>query len=195
MLTSIGRAATRRLVSVAANSSLATTSSRRILLPSKATTLHPLQQLTTAGIHFTAVRGYAAAKTATATKKKTTTAKKAAPKKTATKSKAKAKTTTKAKSKSKATTKKADPAPRGRKKKPLNEADKAKLERKTLKQIASYTEPKSLPEQPWIVFLTENITGQSVSPTEARTRFADLGAQYRSLPSTEMRVRIDQAWQ
>ena len=192
MLTTIGRAATKRLVSVTATSTItASTSSGRVAIT--AATLPSLQQLTVAGTRFTAVRGFAAAK-ATTTKKKTattTTAKKAAPKKTATATKAKAKTTKAKKTVTKSKAKKAaakKPAPRGRKRKPLSEDEKLKLEKRALKKRAQFAEPKLLPETPWVAYLTEKIKGTSIDPADARTRFTDLAASYKSLSAPELRV-------
>ena len=110
----------------------------------------------------------------------------AAPKKTAAKPKATAKAKTKATAKPKA---KKTGGTKTRRKKPLSDEAKAKLEKRTLKKTALYNEPKSLPETAWVVYLTENVRGVSTTPETARDRFGALASQYRALPATEMRVR------
>ncbi|KAK7753210.1 hypothetical protein SLS62_004729 [Diatrype stigma] len=196
MLTSIGRAATRRL---------AVTASRRAAVTQVRVAACGLgQQLNLSQSSLNRAKGYASAaqtktvaKTTAAKPKKTTAAKtttkaKAPAKgvkakaKPATKTKAKAKPATKAKSKSKA-----KPAVKAKAKKsrakPLSEAAKERLERKQLKQAANYTEPPSLANSAWKAYVVEQTKARTQSPSDLRGNMAEISAAWKSLPASEIR--------
>ncbi|RYP05320.1 hypothetical protein DL765_009871 [Monosporascus sp. GIB2] len=192
MLTSIGRAATRRLAT-GALSNAATSSSRIAIFQVVARS--PVRQLNLAGCGFNLVRNFAtrgrpkAGSTATGksrattAKSKTTTAKG----KTTTKSK-----TTAAKGKraaaKKGTKSKATSAakPRQRKKKALTDEEKATLQKKELKKTALFNEPKTSPESSWQLFVAEQTQGKSRKPDELRSSMQQLSDTYKSLSSSEL---------
>ncbi|RYP70195.1 hypothetical protein DL769_005074 [Monosporascus sp. CRB-8-3] len=188
MLTSIGRAAIRRLATATATVGNAATSSRRIAI-FQVVARSPVRQLNVAGSSFNLVRSFATrgrpkADTTATGKSKTTTAKR----KTTTKSKtttAKGKTAAAKKgTKSKATSA-AKPRQR-KKKKPLTDEKKATLQRKELKKTALFDEPKGSPESPWRLFIAEHTQGKSWKPDDLRSNMKQLSDAYKSLSSSEL---------
>ncbi|KAI1383193.1 uncharacterized protein F4822DRAFT_419589 [Hypoxylon trugodes] len=193
MLSSIGRAAIRRL-----GSTSIVASPRRIVVSRLADNC---------GREF--VRTFAAARTknsvtATASTKPATTK---GPSKTSTKTsrsiklkatkttkttkatKGKAKKTTRAKAKPRA---KATPK---RKKKELTPEKKAAVERRELRKTALFTEPKPLPHTPWVIFVTEQTKDKHTQPSELREKMKQLGQTYHTLSSSELQRYADVAEQ
>ncbi|KAI0842072.1 hypothetical protein F5Y06DRAFT_258931 [Hypoxylon sp. FL0890] len=177
MLSLIGRAATRRLISAPAP-----TSSYRIVVSRlAAVTLGPnrdfVRSLTQGTKKSSTATTTKSATKPTATKGRTKTSTKA----TASKPKSKAK----AKAKSKSKTKSAKSKPALRKKKVLTPEQKAALERKILRETALFTEPKPLPDNAWRVFVAEQTTNKPNNPLELGTRMSQLSQQMKGLPASE----------
>jgi hypothetical protein len=120
-------------------------------------------------------------KSTTATKKTATAASKA--KKTTTKTKK----ATPAKKKKKKVAKKTVKSVR-RPKKELTPEQKDVLQLRALKKKALFTEPKTLAESPWTLYVAENRKGVSSTPTETRRLIGELAASYKALPSFETSV-------
>ncbi|KAJ8130653.1 hypothetical protein O1611_g2974 [Lasiodiplodia mahajangana] len=180
MLYSIGRSATRRLASTA----FATSHARLVVFraPTKAHSAAP-------GIYSRysqAVRGYASAaqskKVSASKATKKTPAKKAAKKparKTTTKAKAKPKTKAKAKAKPKA-----KPASK-RVKRPISPERQTVLERRALKKVALFAEPKLASTQPWQLYVTEQSKGKG-DGQPLTGKVATWARNYKALSSDEM---------
>ncbi|KAI1756710.1 hypothetical protein F4782DRAFT_278456 [Xylaria castorea] len=184
MLFSISRSATRRL----ASTNFATSFARSVVF--RATTK---PQSNAPGIYKPSsqgIRGFASAgrpkKVSTSASAVTTPAKKPAKKPvkkpakklTVKRTKAKAKPKLKAKAKPKA---KAQAKPK-RTKKPVSDERKAILERQSLKRIALFAEPKTLPVQPYQLFITEAAKGKGDGKGMI-DKMAALGRDFRALPS------------
>ncbi|KAI8965985.1 hypothetical protein F5Y11DRAFT_235800 [Daldinia sp. FL1419] len=187
MLSSVGRAAVRRLVSMPV-----TTAPRRIAVswPLTHTIKYSrgfIQGFATAG----RPKGTATKKTATTSKDtdstKTTKSTKASAKETSARGKSKKATTTKAK----ATTSAASgTGARGAKKKALSPSKKAVLEKKELKKTALYGEPKHLPERPWTVYIYEQTKDKNVQPPELRTIMKGISEAFKAMSASE-RQRLE----
>lgn len=193
MLSSIGRAAIRRLISAPV-----TTSSNRIVVYSlSADSLRSgrlfVRGFATAGKPKTksSATTKSAAKpaatkgrTKTTTKAKATTATKttraAASKSKSTKSRTTAKA--KSKSKSKAKAKK----PKARKRQPLSPEKKIILERRELKKAALFDVQKRLPDSPWTVFVSESTKGTTGGPDLLSGRMGALSQEYKTLPASRI---------
>ncbi|KAI1105228.1 hypothetical protein F4804DRAFT_304723 [Jackrogersella minutella] len=188
MLSSIGRAAIKRLVSTPI-----TTSCGRIVVSQLS--------VRSLGPGRTLVRGFAAAakpKTAaaTTTKRATKPAATAGRTKKATTAKATKKPTktTKATKATKATTAKktkkkaAKPKtkPKLRRPKALSPVKAAILERKQLKQMALFTEPKQLPSSPWLLYVTEGTQGKAGGPAVIRTAMGRMSTEFKALPAARI---------
>ncbi|KAF3056587.1 putative hmg box protein [Daldinia childiae] len=191
MLSSIGRAAIRRLVSTSA-----TTTPRRIAIS------WPISR----GRGF--VQGFATAgqpKASTATKTTTKTSKPKATKTTKTTNATKAKSTRATKGTTKATATKARPKKatkakatkskgKGRavrKRKQLSPKKQAILEKRMLKKTALFDEPKLLPDSPWTVYVAEQTKNKSTSPSDLRARMVELAQNYRNIPASELQRLAD----
>ncbi|KAI1132072.1 hypothetical protein F5Y10DRAFT_261551 [Nemania abortiva] len=179
MLSSIGRSATRRLASTA----FATSHARLVVF--RATTK---PHFGAPSIYGSPIRGFASAgqtrKVSTSKSAGKSSTKKPAKKPTKkTTTKAKAKPKTKAKTKAKAKPK-AKPASK-RVKKPISAERKTLLERRALKRVALFTEPKLLPAQPWQLFVVEQTQGKKDGQTIVQ-KMASLGQEYKALPSSEI---------
>ncbi|KAI0555372.1 hypothetical protein F4679DRAFT_523473 [Xylaria curta] len=183
MLFSIGRSATGRL----ASTNFATSFARSVIL--RATKL----QSNAPGIYrpsFQGTRGFASAgrpkKVSASASAVTTPAKKSArkPAKKPTKKPAgkqiKAKATAKAKAKPKPKTK-----PKRAAKRPISEERKAILERQSLKKIALFAEPKTLPVQPYQLFIAE-MTQNKSDGQGLVNKMASLGRDFHALPSSRV---------
>ncbi|KAI1382172.1 hypothetical protein F4677DRAFT_401093 [Hypoxylon crocopeplum] len=174
MLSSIGRAAIKRLVATTA----AKSSSRIVLSSLTANSL---------GCGRAFIRSFATAgrpKGTTTTRRSTKpAATKASPKKSikkSTKTKAKPKTKT---TKSKATAKSGvKTRPRGR---PQTPERKAIVERQKLKKTALFTEPKRLADSSWTLFIFEQTKNKTGSPVDVRGRMASLSQAFKELPASE----------
>ncbi len=188
MLFSFGRSATRRLASTALTAS------------STSSVVYRATTFKAPGIYGYfphTIRGFAAAgrpkKVSASEGAKKTPAKKPVKKpvkKPATKStqktKAKAKPKPKLKPKPKTKTKpKTKPGPKP--KKVISEKQKGILERRKLKEAALFSEPKLLPGQPWLVFVTERTQG--TKPGNMTAQMAALSQDYKALSSSELQVR------
>ncbi|KAI1661404.1 hypothetical protein F4813DRAFT_347432 [Daldinia decipiens] len=190
MLSSIGRAAIRRLVSTSA-----TTAPRRIAISWPITRGRGfVQGFATAG-QLKATATKVTTKTSKPKATKTTTATKAtkgSTKATATKAKAKKATASKATTaKSKAPKSKAKGKGKGRKRQPMTPEKQAILERRVLKKTALFTEPKFLPDSQWTVFVAEQTRNKVTSPSGLRDLMLGLSQNYRSLPAPERQRLAD----
>ncbi|KAI0104802.1 hypothetical protein GGR51DRAFT_560802 [Nemania sp. FL0031] len=178
MLYSISRSATRRLASTA----FATSQARLAVFRA---TIKP--HFGAPGIYNRnpqAIRGLASA---TLTKKVPaskatgkTAAKKPAKKpakKTATKAKAKPKTKAKAKAKAKPAKKRA--------KRPISDERKIVIERRALKNVALFTEPKLLATQPWQLYVAEQTQGKSDGESVTQ-KVSALAREYKALQPHEI---------
>ncbi|KAI1096236.1 hypothetical protein F5B19DRAFT_438445 [Rostrohypoxylon terebratum] len=189
MLSSIGRAAIRRLISAPV-----TTSSNRIVVSSlSADSLRSghlfVRGYATAGkpkAKSTATTKSAAKPAATKGRTKTTTKAKATKatkttKATASKSKStKSKTAVKAKPKAKATAK------AKAKKRPLSPEKKSLIERKELKKAALFELQKRLAETPWTVFVSESSKGTPGGPGVIRDKMIAYSQEYKNLPASRL---------
>ncbi|KAI1466845.1 uncharacterized protein F4812DRAFT_460403 [Daldinia caldariorum] len=188
MLSSVGRAAIRRLVSTSS-----------IAAPRRIAVSWPISHTVRYGRGF--VKGFATAgrpKGSTTSKATTKTSKAKSTKSTKGTTKAKAKTTkgttrkataskaksTKAKSKASASSKSKSKRPK-RKAAPLTPEKKNAIQRKELKKTALYEEPKPLPDTPWTVYIYENTKDRSVSPDGLRDRMKSIAEAYKNLPASE----------
>lgn len=126
----------------------------------------------------------------------TTSAKKPAKKSTTTKTtKAKAKASPKSKSKSTAKPKskpkakaKAKAKPKvKRARKPISAEQQKVLERRSLKRIALFTEPKTLPEQPFQLFVVEKTQGKTDGQSVIG-KMAEVARDFKAIPSHEAEV-------
>ncbi|KAI2784785.1 hypothetical protein F4815DRAFT_454212 [Daldinia loculata] len=207
MLSSIGRAAIKRVVSTSA-----TTAPRRIAVswPITHTSRYSrgfVQGFATAGQPKASITTKAttkaskpkATKTTEATKAtKVTKATKGTTKAAATKGRTKQKATT---TKAKTTKKKAAPKSKAKgkgarkQKKPLSPAKKAILERRQLKKTALFNEPKLLADSPWTVYVAEQTKDKVTSAEDLRDRMLGLAQSYRSLPASEHQRLTDTAAQ
>ncbi|KAI0859586.1 hypothetical protein F4860DRAFT_250311 [Xylaria cubensis] len=190
MLFSIGRSATRRL----ASTNFATSLPRSVVL--RAATKPQFNALGIYRLSSQGIRGIASAgrskKVSTSASVVTTPAKKRASKpakKPASKPASKpAKKPTKkptgkqTKAKAKA---KAKPKPKAKPKRPVSEERKAILERQSLKRTALYAEPKTLPEQPYRLYITE-MTQNKTAGQGITSQMASFGRDYRALPSSRI---------
>lgn len=180
MLSTLGRAAVRRVVSrpVAASAVVSRLASRTAADQSS------LGWLAASFAKSCAVRSIA-----TSAGEKTTTRKKA----TAASTKPK---TAAAKLKKKPVKKKAAPKPKKkavRKKKELTPEQKDKLQLKNLKKIALYSEEpkKQLPAHAWVLYVSEQIKGtKHESPDWASKLYTELGQSFKSLSSSEISVSL-----
>ncbi|RYO83026.1 hypothetical protein DL766_005522 [Monosporascus sp. MC13-8B] len=184
MLTSIGRAATRRLAT-GALSNAATSSSRIAIFQVVARS--PVRQLNVARCGFNLVRSFATRgrpkATTTATgESKTTTAKS----KTTTKSKTTAAKSKRAAAKKGTKTKATSAAKPRQKRKALTDEEKANRQKKELKKTALFDEPKNSPESPWQLFVAEQTQGKSRKPDELRSSMQQLSEAFKSLSSSEL---------
>ncbi|XDG06544.1 hypothetical protein ABKA04_006159 [Annulohypoxylon sp. FPYF3050] len=193
MLSSIGRAAIRRLISAPV-----TTSSNRIVVSGlSADSLRSgrlfIRGFATAGKPKTkssATTKSAAKPAATKGRTKTTTKAKATAatkttKAAASKSKStKSRTTVKAKSKSKAKAK--AKKPKARKRQPLSPEKKIILERRELKKAALFVVQKRLPDSPWTVFVSESTKGTTGGPDLLSARMGSLSQEYKTLPASRI---------
>ncbi|KAI0008043.1 hypothetical protein F4779DRAFT_468936 [Xylariaceae sp. FL0662B] len=183
MLSSIGRAATKRLASAAS-----CTSSGRIVVTRLGASAS-VQQLVILKSGYSSVRGFAtrASQTTSAAtgraKKPTATAKKPAKKPAKTTAKKTAKKPAK-KSAKKVTATKASKPKKTRVKSP--EAQSI-LERRELKRAALFSEPKNLGESAWAVFVAERTQGQ---PRNQQTTMYDsmkeLSKNFKELPAADL---------
>ncbi|KAI1804017.1 hypothetical protein F4811DRAFT_302342 [Daldinia bambusicola] len=190
MLSSVGRAAIRRLVSTSS-----------IAAPRRIAVSWSISHTVRYGRGF--VKGFATAgrpKGSTTAKATTKTSKAKSTKSTKT-----TKGTTKAKAKTtKGTTKKATTAkakttkaktsarsksksPRRLKKKPapLTPEKKNVIQRRELKKTALFDEPKKLPDSPWTVFIYENTKDKHITPGTLRDRMKAVSDSYKSLSASE----------
>lgn len=90
--------------------------------------------------------------------------------------------------------KKTSPAPKPKKKKELTEKQLAKkelmkvrLEKAELKKKALFTEPKPLPNNPWMLFVSRKATGSTIVGSLA-DRMNTLAEEFRSLSHAEKEV-------
>ncbi len=199
MLTSIARAAIKRLVTTA---TIAATSSRQVAISRLRVTTHgSLQPFNIARSSFNLTRGLATRvqtkKPATATKKKTVsktaTAAKKKPIKAKAKPKAKPKVKAKAKAKAKPKTKaaaKAATKPRLRRK-PLSNEAAATLQKKELKKVALFKEPKTTAEAAWQVFVAEQRKGKTNPHDALKAVMQELSVVYKALSPAEHKVRLE----
>ncbi|KAH6660168.1 hypothetical protein BKA67DRAFT_42495 [Truncatella angustata] len=190
MLSSIGRAAVRRLTSkpvptsfvlsrtVAEQNSLASLASsfaKSCALRTFATTSAGTQTEQPVGVG----RGRPK-KTATTTPATTSTKASPKPKAKAAKPKKKKKVVAKKPTK---------PKSAGRPKKPLTQEQKDQLKLKEYKQKALFQEEprKGLPTQPWNLFLAEQLSGQKYDGAQdVKSRFTEVVAKFKALSSSEL---------
>ncbi|KAI0508398.1 hypothetical protein F5B22DRAFT_404292 [Xylaria bambusicola] len=176
MLVSIGRSATRRLVSAA----LTTSSTNLVILQAAARV-----RLNVPGIQRRlpqTLRGFATGgrpKKGSPSRAVKTPTKKPAKKSTATaKPKAKRKPVKKTKPKSAA-------KPKPKPKKPKISAErKAINDRRDLRETALFAEPKNLPVGPWQTFISERIQGSKGSNTSEK--FSEFSQEFKALSSDEL---------
>ncbi|KAI1208828.1 uncharacterized protein F4807DRAFT_429649 [Annulohypoxylon truncatum] len=200
MLSSIGRAAIRRLTSAPA-----TTSSGRIVVSNlSANSLRSgrlfVRSFATPGKPKASTATKSAAKpaatkgrTKATTKAGTTKASKAskatkgtkATKAAASKSKSKTKTTKSKSTKSKTAAKAKGTKP-GPKKRVVSPEKKILLERRELRKTALFSVPKLLPDNPWTVYVAEQNKGTVGGSDVFRTRMATLGGEFKNLPSARL---------
>ncbi|KAI1759734.1 hypothetical protein GGR53DRAFT_512577 [Hypoxylon sp. FL1150] len=171
MLSSIGRAAVKRLVSTTT-----TTSLRRIAVPCFAVNA-PKSNHAFIRSFATPGRPKGSAKRTTAKKP----AKKPVVKQTKSDKSNKSNTSNKSKTTPEPKTRKFS-----RKQKPLSPEKQAILEKRELKKTALFTEPKGLPNTPWTVFVAEETKDKSTSAATLRTRMPQLAETYRNLPASEL---------
>ncbi|KAI0140985.1 hypothetical protein F4776DRAFT_613511 [Hypoxylon sp. NC0597] len=186
MLSIVGRAAIRRLISAPSP-----TSSYRIVVSRLVAT--PLGcnrdfiRSLTGGTKKASTTTKTATKTGAKGATKTTTKATAKAKTKPTATKGRTKQSTKAKKpKSKAAAKsKSKASPKKREKKPLTPEKQAVLERKELKKTALYTEPKPLPDTPWKLFVVEQTKNKGGNPADLRSKMMQLAQDFRALPASE----------
>ncbi|KAI1458995.1 hypothetical protein F4805DRAFT_98021 [Annulohypoxylon moriforme] len=192
MLSSIGRAAIRRLVATSATtssnrivvSSLSANSLRsgRLFVRSFATPAKSKASTTKSATKPAATKG----RTKTTAKAKTTKATKAT-KATKTTKSAKSKSTRSTKSKAGAKAKaKPKAKPKPRKRRPLSPERKNLLERRALKKTAILSEPKLLADSAWTMFVVEQIKGSHGGPNVFRDKISVLGQEFRALPASRL---------
>lgn len=189
----IGRIAAHRLTFSAA----ATSSSRLVIAKQLGRVSCPLQSslpLLRAGFVRAYVTPGRPKKTDTASSTQSAGRPRKAPAKKTT-----AATTTKTKKAATATKsakpkKKTTPAPKPKEKKELTEAQLAKkelqkvrLEKSELKRKALFTEPKGLPSNPWMLYVTRQSAGSSGGVSMAG-RMSAIADEFRSLPHSEKEV-------
>ncbi|KAI1143421.1 hypothetical protein F5Y05DRAFT_408866 [Hypoxylon sp. FL0543] len=193
MLSAIGRAATRRLISAPASTSSYRIAVSRLAANPLASSRIFVRTVTRATKKDATTTKSAAKPAATKGRAKQTTKAKASQSKAKTaksKPKAKSKSKTAAKSRSQS---RAKPGPK--RKKALSPEKKAILERKELKKTALFTEPKPLPDTPWIVFVAEHTKNKSRVPGELRSTMAKLSQDYKALPASERQRLVSVAEQ
>ncbi|KAI1501752.1 hypothetical protein F5X99DRAFT_381554 [Biscogniauxia marginata] len=192
MPSSIGLAAARQLVAT----TLATSSARAVVLRRFAGL-----PASTSRFSFKIVRAYAAAtvtkrkpaakgvkNTSTAAKKPaakktTTTAKKTTKAKAGTRTRTSTKAKTKTKPKAKVKTRAKAKSKAGRKPSPETLALR---QRRELRKKALYTEPKTLAERPWPLYLAEQTKGQTTDRDSMHQMVKDLAQQYKTLPASQI---------
>ena len=184
MLSSIGRAAVRRVVAPGPQS---TNSAFRSVwhLQHVGSFHHPKGSSALDKSCFSLGRAYATA-TKAATKPKTTTTKLAKSKKPVAKKAAK-KPVKKTATKKKKAVKKLKSKPVGRPRKILTEEDKKKAVVKALKAQALVI-PKKLPWTAWMVFNAEDSRANPVSIANAGPRMTDASNRYKSMSPAELEV-------
>ncbi|KAI1474796.1 hypothetical protein K445DRAFT_315189 [Daldinia sp. EC12] len=190
MLSSVGRAAIRRLVSTSS-----ITASRRIAVswPATYTVRYGrvfVQGFASAGRPKASTTTKATTKTSkTGKSTKSTKATKGTTKASAGKGRKKsttttAKKTTKAKSKTSAS-----PKAKGRrikrKREPLSPEKKLVVQRRELKKTAMFEEPKNLPDTPWTVYIFEQTKNKTVLPENLRNRMKEISELYKNLSASE----------
>lgn len=161
MLSSIGRAAVKRLVSTTAATSL-----HRIAVPRLvANTPKP---------NHAFIRSFATPGRPKASTKQNATKKPVAKQAKSTKSE---------------TTPELIPKRVVRRRKPLTPEKEAILEKRELKKTALLSEPKSLPVIPWTVFVKEETNHKDVPDAIGlRGRMGQLAQDYKNLPASELQV-------
>lgn len=207
MLSSIGRAAIRRLVSSGSATAPRHISVSRIPVNSVGHGRSVFRALSTTPAQSKAAVATEIEKAPTKRATKKPAATKAPAKKAATKTTKKAATTTKAtktakpkvaaaakskaKPKAKAKVKaKAKPKPKGKPRaKPIDpeklKKKKELIEKRELRKAALFTEPKQLPTNAWTCFIVEKINGKEGS-LEGRMRV--LAPEFKALPASEIEV-------
>lgn len=171
MLTSVSRAAARRVLFARASSKLP-----QPLLAQQTLALRPAASARS----FTVASSLRNPETGA---KKTAAAKKPAAKKTA----AKKKPAVKKKPKAKKKAKKAAPKPKKKPKKELTPEEKEKLLLRDLKKVALIKEePASLPASPWNIYIKDNLGSGTAGFGDKIESFS---AAYRNLSSSESEVR------
>ncbi len=106
--------------------------------------------------------------------------------------KPKAKTAAKKKPKKKPVAKRA--AKPGRPAKKLTPEEKKKVQVRELKKGALLSEPKKLPEQPWVLYVSENAKGTKIGPDSSlAATMADLARSFKALSASELQVRQTQS--
>ncbi|KAI0889976.1 uncharacterized protein GGS22DRAFT_183325 [Annulohypoxylon maeteangense] len=204
MLSSIGRAAIRRLIPIP----IATSSSRigasglsanslrsgRLFVRSFATPGRPKASTTTksATTKPAATKGRPKGTTkATATAKDTATkASKATRTVKATKSTKSAKPKPKSKAKPRGR-----PKTKPKKRQPISPEKKLILERRELKVTAIFAEPKKLPDTAWTVFVVEKNQGIPGGSEIFRAKMTGIGQEYKTLSSSQLQRLQDIAEQ
>ncbi|KAI0176272.1 hypothetical protein GGR52DRAFT_353509 [Hypoxylon sp. FL1284] len=189
MLSSIGRAAVKRLVSTNATQSI-----HRIALSRLAANAPKSNGA------FVRTFAAPARPKESATKKKPAAAKAPASKEpTSTRSRSRAKpkpkSAPKSKSKSKARTgtgSKSATAKKSKTRKPRRETPEqrkervTKLEKKELKERALFTEPKRGPILPWLVFVDQETKNKKIVEADFQAHMRQLSQNYKALPTSEL---------